>query len=51
MEGVGNYEEEEGFFPFRGLFAWFSSSVHPDLIKQWGTSVSLHRLYTPSSWP
>ena len=23
--------------PFRGLSAWFSCSVHPEIVKQWGT--------------
>ena len=24
------------FYPFKGHSAWFSSSVHPDIVKKWG---------------
>lgn len=36
MEVQQAVESEELFLPFSGLSAWFSTSVHPDLIKQWG---------------
>ena len=33
-EGVS---EEDQYMPFRGLSAWFSCSVHPEIVKKWGT--------------
>lgn len=29
--------KEEQYMPFRGLSAWFSCSVHPEIVKKWGT--------------
>ena len=30
------HECVEPFYPFKGYSAWFSSSVHPDIVKKWG---------------
>ena len=26
----------QAYFPFRGYSAWFSSSVHPSVVRKWG---------------